>query len=126
MGMRAKEMSDNKNTFGVFKKLPGPRAKHLIVYSMAREGAGWRLSAYVPPSVPPNDRVAVVRWLGDYQQQVKKVQPEWLVRFRSNDPCHYELNMMPLNVPASSGAAPHSTQLETLDHLWHQLSLDYA
>ena len=96
----------------------------MIAYNMARTDNGWRLTAYVPPTVPARDRLSVVQWLGDYQQQVKRAQPEWLVRFRSEDPCHYEVDVLPLY--RSGSQTSNQAQLEKLDTLWHQLSFNYA
>jgi hypothetical protein len=91
---------------------------------MARIENGWRLSAYVPPGAPSKDRLAVVQWLGDYQQQVKRVQPHWLVRFKAPDLCNYELDVLRMHTSGIPGNK--QAQLENLDNLWHQLSFDYA
>jgi hypothetical protein len=112
--MRYRGIADNLK---VFSRKP-------IVYSMTRTGTGWRLSAYVPPNAPANDRLTVIKWLGTYQQQVKKAQPDWLVRFRTADPCNYELDVTELQ---SSGVSEsNQAQLAKLDTLWQQLPLNYA
>jgi hypothetical protein len=95
-----------------------------IVYNMTRTGTGWRLSAYVPPNAPANDRLAVLNWLGTYQQQVKLAQPDWLVRFKASDLCNYELDVTEIKPSSVSGS--NQAQLAKLDTLWHQLPLNYA
>lgn len=98
--------------------------KKPIVYNMIRTGNGWRLTAYVPPSAPSKDRQAVIQWLGSYKQQVKTAQPDWVVRFKAEDTCHYELDVLELKVPRA-GASPHE-RAETLDDVWQQMSFNYA
>jgi|SRR6267143_659298 len=100
------------------------RKPKIIAYNVARTTSGWRLTAYVPPSTPARDRLTVVQWLGDYQQQVKRAQPDWLVRFKSEDPCHYEIDVLPMH--RSGSRQDNQAQLEKLDSLWHQLSFNYA
>jgi len=95
-----------------------------IIYNMARIQNGWRLTAHVPPGAPSKDRLAVVQWFGDYQEQVRRVQPNCLVRFKAPDLYNYELDVLQLHPAGISGN--RQAQLENLDTLWHQLSFDYA
>ena len=98
--------------------------KKRIVYDMSRTADGWRLSAYVPPSAPAADRVTVVRWFGDYKNQVKMAQPNWIVQFRVEDPCHYQLSVTPTHMfgPDKTSEA----RVEALEDAWQQLTFDYA
>ena len=99
--------------------------KKPIVYNMVRTDTGWRLTAYVPPNAPHDDRVAVVRWFGNYEQQVKREQPAWVVRFKTSDPCNYELDMLSLH-PTSVGEKNQAQLVQNVETLWNQLSFDYA
>jgi len=98
--------------------------KKRIVYDMSRTADGWRLSAYVPSSAPAADRMTVVRWLGDYKKQVKKAQPNWIVQFKVEDNCHYQLKMTPTNLFAMNTS--REERAEALENAWEQLSFDYA
>lgn len=95
-----------------------------IVYNMTRTGTGWRLTAYVPPNAPARDRLTVLHWFGDYQEQVRRAQPDWLVRFKAPDLCNYELDVT--EIQPSGVSDDNQAQLAKLDTLWHQLPLNYA
>jgi hypothetical protein len=101
--------------------LPG---KKRIVYNVARTSDGWRLSAYVPPSAPTADRMTVVQWFGDYKNQVKQAQPDWIVQFKVEDLCHYEMNVTPTRMLGANGSKV--AHVDELENAWRQLSLDYA
>ena len=107
----------------MFKDALFPR-KRPIVYTLTRTRGGWRVSAYVPPTAPATDRMTVVRWLGEYKNQVKRAQPEWLVRFKAEDQCHFELDVMPTHGFARGKGS--KVQMEEFENAWRQLSFDYA
>ena len=112
------------NTYtDVFKSTLLPARKR-IVYDLARTSDGWRLSAYVPASAPASDRMIVVRWFGDYKNQVKRVQPNWIVQFKVEDKCHYQLKVTPTHLFATNTNGQE--RAEALENAWGQLSFDYA
>jgi hypothetical protein len=53
-----------------------------IVYSVNKIADGWKISATLPESTSPSDRVKVIDWFHSYRAEVRRTNPLWLASFR--------------------------------------------
>jgi hypothetical protein len=53
-----------------------------IVYSVNKISDGWKISATLPESTSPNDRMKVIDWFHSYRAEVRRINPLWLASFR--------------------------------------------
>jgi len=99
-----------------------PSKRSPIICNLTPGHNGWRVNVFMPHRVNPHDRVKVIQWLGDYQAQIRRNLPDTMVSFRQPSPDQYSLD---IRIMERSGSV-HKVQAEKLDHLWQQLTFDYA
>jgi hypothetical protein len=53
-----------------------------IQYHLSNQQGGWQLSVNFPKRITTRDRLTVLRWLHDYEHNVKTQHPHWLTALR--------------------------------------------